>query len=363
MRSNFDAMGPLQLARLIREHGGVHPSKKKVYYALLWKAFRQYSFSKSAVKTDMSSSPPPLFILGHFRSGTTLLHKIMASSKLAAAPDTFDYLFPHIPLRLKSPTKRLLQKWMDRKGVKHPNYNDYSVNLSDPIEDDVWIASAARASTFYLSFVFREDPQNWWNRTVFFKNEKDRNHWEASYQSFLEFLMARNPGKRLVLKNPPHTGRIPSLLRCCPEANFIFISREPQAVFRSTLRMLEGYIDGYYFLGNRQRKDWESIILDFYILLHQAYLRDRSTIPNAQLVEIDYTDLVREPMEVVRSIYERLMPHQWLEDEEQIRLAVRKEKNYRQRSSAQPPHPLVQKQWKPIYDQLRSGFPESDAIQ
>src|SRR5437899_1807668 len=51
---------------------------------------RRYGALLGGVKVQ-----PPIFILGHWRSGTTHLHQLMAEDKRFAFPNTFQVTFPH----------------------------------------------------------------------------------------------------------------------------------------------------------------------------------------------------------------------------------------------------------------------------
>src|SRR5687768_18104609 len=42
---------------------------------------------------------------------------------------------------------------------------------------------------------------------------------------------------RSILKSPPHTCRVPTLLRLFPDARFVHIVRDPYAVYPSTLHL------------------------------------------------------------------------------------------------------------------------------
>ena len=85
-------------------------------------------------------------------------------------------------------------------------------------------------------------------------------------------------GKRLVVKNCAHTGRLPTLLELFPNAKFIHIHRNPYDVFLSTLHMHRTVL-----LRSQLQKiepdRVEAHVLGFYDLLMRRFLAERSLIP------------------------------------------------------------------------------------
>jgi hypothetical protein len=115
----------------------------------------------------------------------------------------------------------------------------------------------------------------------------------------------RSQGRRLVLKNPINTGRIPLLLEMFPNARFIFVHRSPYEVFLSTRRLHESLLD-IIGLQDCDSDLVEQNVLDLYSRVMQRYLEERTQIRDGHLVEIRYEDLAREPHETLQRVYEEL---------------------------------------------------------
>ena len=56
--------------------------------------------------------PPPIFLLGHWRSGTTHLHNLMAVDQRWSYPNNYHSLYPHVFLTSEAINSRLLQPFM-----------------------------------------------------------------------------------------------------------------------------------------------------------------------------------------------------------------------------------------------------------
>ena len=120
-------------------------------------------------------------------------------------------------------------------------------------------------------------------------------HWRVSVQQ---------GHRQLVLKSPPHTSRVGALLRLYPHAKFVFIHRDPSAVFGSNKRLWESVSETWF-----QRIDEEAIqenILWSYELAHRYYERDKVLLAPGQLVEVCFQELKRQPVETLATIYKTL---------------------------------------------------------
>ena len=69
--------------------------------------------------------------------------------------------------------------------------------------------------------------------------------------------------KQLVLKSPPHTGRIRLLAEMFPGAKFIHVVRDPRALFASTVRLWEALDFANGFQIPRERNLEELIFTSF----------------------------------------------------------------------------------------------------
>jgi len=117
----------------------------------------------------------------------------------------------------------------------------------------------------------------------------------------------QNPGKPVVLKSPPHLGRVKYLADAFPGARFIHITRSPYDLFPSTVRLWQSldYIQGF----NRPRYElnWlHEYILSTMETLYQGFERQRLHIPENRMVDVRYEDLVQDPTSLIRRVYEHL---------------------------------------------------------
>ncbi len=157
----------------------------------------------------------PLFILGHWRSGTTLLHNFLAAASRLAAPDLCQVLFPHSFLTAGPLLRRLLHRSLSSNRL----IDNMAIDPDLPQEDEFALCVLTGLSP-YAAYAF---PRNWdtYERYLTFDSvsEADIRRWQEVFRNYVTKL-ARVHGKQLVLKSPPHTARLRLILEIFPDARF-----------------------------------------------------------------------------------------------------------------------------------------------
>ncbi len=248
-----------------------------------------------AVRID----PSPLFILGHWRSGTTHLHNLLSLDENFVSPTAFQSLFPHHFLftgiaanffNLVAPDKRPM--------------DNMPFSALTPHEDEFGLAAHSTVSP-YMKFLFpvtgdgcysEMDPKR--------LPKKELERWKESLILFMKKLTLLTPG-RIVLKSPPHLGRVSTLLELFPQAQFIHIVRDPYRVYLSTHKLWSDGL-GPAHLQIPQHELVDEIILSWYVELFSLFERDRGLIPEGSLHEMKFEDLEAEPVETLRTMYQGL---------------------------------------------------------
>jgi hypothetical protein len=244
---------------------------------------------------------PPLFILGHWRSGTTLLHYLLAQdTELFAYPNTYQVINPHAFLCTEEINTRRFARLVPRRRPM----DNMALSFQTPQEDEFAPCLMALRSLYLgISFARRED---FYARYLTFRaaSPEEIDEWKAAFLWFVRKLTFKY-GRALVLKSPPHTARIRLLLEMFPQARFVHIHRDPYAVFQS----FRHYFDTAMWHTYLQRPDLGGIndrIIRRYNVLYDAFFEERRLIPPGQFHEICFEELERDPVGQVEMIYERL---------------------------------------------------------
>jgi hypothetical protein len=252
------------------------------------------------------SKTSPVFILGHWRSGTTHIHYTLAQDEQFCYLDNFQSFFFNICM-LGSWMKALLGRWVPKTRPM----DNVEMTLSKPQEEEQVLSNvthAAGVNSFYF-------PRN---RDYFYKynlfqdiSKREYRTWRKYYNYVLKCISAMGDNARLLLKNPNNTARARQLLELYPDAKFVFIHRNPYRVYLSTKHLHRAVLRSQA-LQEISEEEEDRIILENYRLIMQGYLEARAAIPAGQLVEIAYADIGTEnEMDVYKEVYETLNLGDW----------------------------------------------------
>jgi len=126
--------------------------------------------------------------------------------------------------------------------------------------------------------------------------------------AFCKRLTYFKGNKRLVLKSPPHTARIPVIKAIFPEARYLFLSRNPLNVIPSTMKTWE-LLSRRHGLSQPSKetlaKNFDEA-LESYQLVHEAYERGKALLGPNQIIEMRYEDLIANPVQALQHCYEQL---------------------------------------------------------
>ncbi|MGN6617452.1 MAG: sulfotransferase family protein [Ilyomonas sp.] len=260
-------------------------------------------YSRRIKRTTITKAP--IFILGYYRSGTTLLHKLIASDKQFGFVTYYDIICPNTALLFGKPLKKILQFFVKSFKIKTPFFNDTIPIMDEPAEEERFLINKASAYTDYWRFMFPLNWNRWKSVSEQLKDDKFREHWQKEYLSLLKMITYKNSNKQLVLKSPPNTELIKYLLKVFPQAKFIYIHRNPCHLFYSMKNLWCKAIKKYcvHDISNEQV---EEIIFNDYIQLTSQYEKDKCLIPVDHLIEIKYEELEKQPLSILKKIYKEL---------------------------------------------------------
>ncbi len=263
-----------------------------------WYRFREDRQFGQAI--DQTQVMPPLFVLGHWRSGTTLLHNLLAINDRYAFPNLYEVFFPHTFLCTEDSRTGMLAPLIPRTRV----FDNVAMGLDMPNEDEFATATATLQST-YMAWAFPKGAARY-EPYLTFRGVPDAeiDAWKAALLRFLKKMTIRYQ-RPLLLKSPPHTGRIKILLEMFPEAKFVHVHRDPFTVFRSTRHLNEKLTQSLQFQKSDQG-DADETVIRRYRHIHDAYFDERSLIPDGHLHEIAFSDLERDPVGQLRETYDAL---------------------------------------------------------
>jgi hypothetical protein len=242
----------------------------------------------------------PLFILGHWRTGTTLLHELLALDEQLAYSTTLQSFAPHHCLI----TERFLTRFGGFLLPKRRPMDNMPNGWDRPQEDDFALL-ALGAPTPYRRLAFPNHPPPCMEfLDLKGVRESECRRWKEAMMHFVQLLTFRH-SKRLVLKSPAHTGRVALLLELFPQARFIHLSRNPYAIFASTRRLWRT-LDHLQGCQIPHHRDLDQYILESLNRMYRGHEEQSAAIPTGHLVNVRYEDLAADPVGQLREIYQQL---------------------------------------------------------
>jgi len=244
---------------------------------------------------------PPIWVVGHWRSGTTFLHELLCLDPRFTYPTTYE---------CSAPDHFLVSSWglpwlMGLLLPRRRPMDDVEMGMGRPQEDELALCVMG-APSFMTRAAFPNEPSPYDETLDLDRTDPAvRDRWREALGRFVRCVELKRPGKRIVLKSPPHTGRIAHLADLFPGSQFIHIVRDPRALFRSTVRLWRT-LDPIQGLQIPRHDTLDEFVFASCERMYEGFLRQRTRIDPAALVELTYEDLVRDPIGEVRRIYERL---------------------------------------------------------
>lgn len=243
----------------------------------------------------------PIFILGHWRSGTTLLHELLSVDGRFATPSTYQcFAANHYLLTELLVTNLLWFLLPSRRPM-----DNMDAGWHAPQEDEFALCSMGLPSP-YLRMAFPNGNEHEYLDYLNMHRlaAHDIEEWQDGLRRFLQGLTLHLK-KPLILKSPTHTGRIATLAKMFPNAKFVHISRNPYDVVPSTIRLWKSL----EYVQALQSPDYEHLpdyVFRAYRCMYDGYFEARDQIDKNRLIEVSYEDLTSDGVDVITRIYERL---------------------------------------------------------
>jgi hypothetical protein len=316
--------------------------------------FRVYERLKFSKKLDAVEIPSPIFIIGHFRSGTTFLHYLFGQDPFLSYVSTCETMAPWVFLGSGNMFEKLVGKYLPEKRPM----DDLEANATLPYEEEYAIANLCNCS-FYNGWYFPRAIHHYFSKYVLFENISNDviKRWQKAYRHLLKKITYKYGNKRTVLKSPVNTAKIRYLLDIFPDAQFIHISRNPYEVYFSTWRLYEKIMPIFSF-QNIERETLDDLIINFYRGVYKKYFAERKLIPQENLIEISYENFYTNPLQNLQSLYELLGLEHFNQAKPRFEQYVNQHKNYRPHSYEDVDVQIkdkIYKEWKFAFNEF--GYP------
>lgn len=241
----------------------------------------------------------PIFIIGHWRTGSTLLHQLINLDPQFTTPTLVQTVIPdhllfstkyYVPILEKATPK---SRPMDNVALAphEPQEEEFALirmGAQSPLEKLIFPSGEG----YFLKGCEHNEPVG-----------QQLEYWKKYLLTFFKKITLQT-GKQIVSKNPYHTMRMEVLADMFPGAKFIHITRDPLIVVPSTIRMWNIVAD-----QNSLKRAWKkptvaetSTVLKQY----QDHVAEASRKLDNPFTELHFEDLEKDPLASLKHIYAQL---------------------------------------------------------
>ena len=250
----------------------------------------------------------PVFITGPPRSGTTMLHNLLAQDPASRA---FRYWELRHACRDKEEAVRISEQGLERFFATLPKFRRIHGMSVQGAEECHPLLANNFASPLYLAL---------YPRAIRQLEQSDPEPILRDYRREVQAvaLWSSSPAERLQFKNPTHARWIEALVDVFPGTRLVVTHRDPTSFVPSACSLAHSMHS--LFLREYDYELFRDIIVGGLADDLRRHIAQRETIDPQQIFDVDYPSLSRRPLEVVERIYDHFGLE--LTDEARLRMAA-----------------------------------------
>ena len=251
---------------------------------------------REAPETEQTELPTPIFVLGLFRSGTTILHRLLGEdpdSRTLPHWESFDPV--HTP-EGPEPRQRKLARMLMLADIISP-----SIKAIHPMD-----AHQTDECRGLFTNVFRTPQFNVQYRVggyVDWLLAQDATIAYRHHRRQLQLAHRHRPhGKRFVLKDPTHTFFVDAILEVFPNARFVFIHRDPAETL-SSICSLHAYARSVFSSDVDAHAIGAELSDSYMTRLLEPAVATVDRLPAGRVAHVRSPDLSRDPVGTIAEAY------------------------------------------------------------
>lgn len=244
----------------------------------------------------------PIIMMGMGRSGTTILHELLALDPKHRVPATWEvdmpFPAPEEASYYSDPRIATIQSRLDRTDIIIPDFKKIHRMGAGLPQECVRITTGEFASLIFSTSYDVPSYSEW----LIEKSDPAPSY--DYHRRFLQLLQWRCPAERWVLKSPGHLWSLEAMLSAYPDARLIQTHRDPLKTTSSlsslitTLRAM-GSNDVDPTVIARQWAQWNAAALN-----ESARVRQEGLITSNQIIDVSFYDFMDAPLNQIQSIYD-----------------------------------------------------------
>jgi hypothetical protein len=289
----------------------------------------------------------PVFVTGIQRSGTTAVQRLLHADPAAQGLEMWLTQVPQPrPPRETweaDPVYAMLKEGFEQHHAANPEMAGMHYMTADTVEECWQLLRQSLTTAAYPALAHVPEYTAWLRQA----------DWTPAYQRYrrnLQLIGLHDRDKRWVLKNPSHLEALDALMAVFPDALVVQTHRDPVEAVASACSLAATTTAGWseVFVGEQLGAD----VLDLLAGEAHAFALARKRYDPAQFVDVEYADLVADPVGVVRGVY-RSFDLPWSDTVED---AVRAEHAASRQGPRAPRHAYTLEDHGLTEEQVRSAF-------
>ncbi len=266
----------------------------------IWSSIFSITEKKRFAKQLKNAKTPddPLIIIGNWRTGTTLLHQLLAQDPQFTTPTVYQVSNPDHFLISKKYYKPIMSKAL---GNKRPMDN-VKLGIDEPQEDEYALLKTLKNTP--LEELLFSGKTSFFNPNKMMLPSSEEQQFIQQIRYFCKKL-AFNKNARVLLKNPFHSMRINALIKAFPGAQFIHITRDPEAVIPSAIHMWNIVGKQNMLKGNFKSPSVKEIANTYNVIVNEVR-KSFKTLDKTQKIEVKFENLEKYPVNCINNIYQQL---------------------------------------------------------
>lgn len=238
-----------------------------------------------------------IFVLGFWRSGTTLMHELLATDERFCFPSNYAAFHPQYFV--------FTEKAALARGdgeIRRPQ-DGMTTGWGTPQEDEFALLALGARSP-YEGLIAAAD----FGRAMALADpddlpDRDRKRWEKVFLRFFRAVRFAHGGKAMVLKSPPHSYRVKALRRLLPRARFILMVRDPSEVFESMMKTYRAFTLRYGLVPGMPNRELRELVLQERLRCEDKLSAGLAGLGEDRLAVVKFEELVADPVAVTEKIY------------------------------------------------------------
>jgi hypothetical protein len=256
----------------------------------------------------------PVFVVGHARSGTTYLHRMMANDPRFSYVLLWEMFFPSL---IEKKVLRAVLRWDQRLGGRLRKRIDvlderlfsksqsvHESGLFAPEEDEFLLTMSCASGFWVVQFPY-VDELDFYYVDDRWAAAKRRRVMQFYKECLRRQLVLNGQGLVHLSKAPIHCGRVESLIETFPDARFVVPVRNPYETIPSFLKLMQFA----WSARKRSEKDMQDSFRSFVNSSFHYYQHPLDVLdahPGVPSAIVDYSDLVTDPAGTMRRVYDEI---------------------------------------------------------